>query len=362
MKKISKSLAFTLSLAIFALIELIIVVYDFTHPFRDAYSLDSYKVIVSDREVQVPPLTFEIPFTEYVDEIVDHVGEEVASDLMSDIYTTEKILHPEKFADINEELEDAIIFGEFKYDEGDKEEKPKEETLPVDENNKAKIAIVIDDMGISPLYTNEILSLEAPITASFLTYGNAKKEVAKKAQKKGFEIMLHVPMMPHIQASLAPVTLDTEMSDDEIKEKFAEMLKRYDGIKILGINNHMGSKFTEDEHAMSLIMAELKEKGLYFLDSKTTPKSVGKKVAEEFEVPYIARDVFLDNENDYKYIMGQLLVLEQIAGKKGFVVAIGHPKSETYKALKTWLEHLDYDKFELIHITDLLKALGKIEN
>ena len=172
--------------------------------------------------------------------------------------------------------------------------------------------------------------------------------------------MLHVPMMPHIQASLAPVTLDTEMSDDEIREKFAEMLERYEGVEILGINNHMGSKFTEDERAMEVIMSELKSKNLYFLDSKTTPKSVGKKVAQEYGVPYITRDVFLDNENDYKYIMGQLLILEQIAGKKGFVVAIGHPKSETYKALKTWLDHLDTDKFELVHLYDLLKALGKI--
>lgn len=357
--KISKSLAFTLFLVVFALIELMIVIYDFTHPFRDAYSLDSYRILVSNREVEVPPLTFEIPFTEYVDSVVDKVGEEVASDLISDIYTTEKLLNPEKFAGKDDELDEQIVFGKFKYD-AEKEEKPKEETLPVDDEHKAKIAIIIDDMGISPLHTNEILSLKAPLTASFLTYGNAKKEVAQKAHSNGFEIMLHTPMMPHIQASLAPVTLDTEMTDDEIKEKFAEMLKRYDGIELLGINNHMGSKFTEDEHAMGLIMEALKTRGMYFLDSKTTPKSVGKKVAEEYGVPYIARDVFLDNENDYKYIMGQLLILEQIAGKKGFVVAICHPKSETYKALKTWLTHLDKDKFELVHVTDLLKALGKL--
>ena len=358
--KISKSLAFTLSLILFALIELIIVVYDFTHPFRDAYSLDSYRVLVSNREVEVPPLTFEIPFTEYVEKLVDKIGEEVASDLMSDIYTTEKIIHPEKFADINEQLNDALIFGQFKYDDSDKDENQIEETLPIDENNKAKIAIIIDDMGISPLHTREIMSIAAPLTASFLTYGNAKKEVAEKAHRKGFEIMLHVPMMPHIKASLAPITLDTEMSDEEIKEKFAEMLARYNGVEILGVNNHMGSKFTEDEHAMGLIMEILRKRNLYFLDSKTTPESVGKKVAEEYGVPYISRDVFLDNENDYKYIMGQLLVLEQIAGKKGFVVAIGHPKSETSRALKTWLEHLNTDKFELVHLTDLLKALGKI--
>ena len=127
-----------------------------------------------------------------------------------------------------------------------------------------------------------------------------------------------------------------------------------------GINNHLGSKFTEDEHAMGLIMEILKERGMYFVDSKTTPKSVGRKVAEEYGVPYIARDVFLDNENDYEYVMNQLLTTEQIASKKGFVVAIGHPRTNTYKALKIWLQHYDKDKYELIHVQDLLKALNKI--
>ena len=359
--KISKGLAFTLSLLLLAIIELCVVVYNITHPFKDSFSLDTYRVLVADRDVNVSPFTFEIPFTEYVEQIVDHVGEEVASDLMSDIYTTEKIIHPEKFAGINEELEDAIVFGLFKYDDSaEKEDISEEETLPVDENNKAKIVIVIDDMGISPMHTKEILSLKAPITTSFLTYGNAKKETAQKAHEDGFEIMLHVPMMPHIEASLAPVTLSSDMSDEEIKEKFNEMLERYNGVELLGINNHMGSKFTEDEHAMGLIMEILKERGMYFLDSKTTPKSVGKKVAEKHEVPYIARDVFLDNENNYEAIMNQLLTTEQIASKKGFVVAIGHPRTNTYKALKTWLQHYDKDKFELIQIHDLLKALNKI--
>ena len=361
MIKIRKSLAFMLSLILFAIIELIIVIYDVTHPFRDDFALDTYRVMVADRKVEVKPFTFEIPFTEYVDGIVDSVSEEVASDLMSDIYTTEKIINPEKFAGIDEELDDAIVFGLFKYDDKSEDDNAqKEETLPVDEENKAKIVIVVDDMGLSPQHTREILSLNAPLTASFLTYGNAKKETAEEAIKKGYEAMLHVPMMPHIQASLAPVTLDTEMSDEEIKEKFIEMLARYDGVEMPGVNNHMGSKFTENEHAMALIMEILKERGMYFLDSKTTPKSVGKKVAEEYGVPYIARDVFLDNENDYESILNQLLTTEQIALKKGFVVAICHPKSGTYKALKTWLDHYDKEKFELIHVKDLLKKLNKI--
>ena len=356
--KIKKGIIFTVSLLIFAIIELWIVVYDVTHPFRDYFSLDSYRILVSNRTVDVMPMTFEVPFTEYVDNVIESVSEEMASDLMSDIYTTEKIINPDKFDGHNAES-DELIFGLFKYDEPE-EEAPKEETLPVDENNKAKIAVIIDDMGISSVHTQEIISLEYPMTAAFLTYGNARKEVAKKAKRKGFEIMLHVPMMPHIDASLAPVTLKPEMSDDELTQNFEDMLARYDGVKILGINNHMGSKFTEDKHAMSVIMKLLKEKNMFFVDSKTTAKSVGKEVAAEFDVPYIARDVFLDNEDNYDYVMAQLLLAEQTALKKGFALVIGHPRTNTYRALKTWLEHLNTDKFELIHVSDLLKALGKI--
>ena len=358
--KIRKSVAFIIPVLLLAIAEVLIIIYDLTHPFKNIYNLDSTQVVVSDRNVNVPPFTFEIPYTEYVDDVIDRVSEEVASDLMSDIYTTEKIIHPEKFANMEDEYNDALVFGLFKYDnQDDGQDKPAEEKLVIGEGDKAKIAIVIDDMGISSAHTADILSLKAPLTTSFLTYGNAKKEVAQQAHEKGFEVMLHVPMMPHIEASLAPVTLNSEMSDDEIKEKFAEMLQRYDGVEIPGINNHMGSKFTEDEHAMGLIMAMLKERGMFFLDSKTTPKSVGKKVAEEYGVPYIARDVFLDNENNYDYIMDQLLSLEQTAAKKGFVVAIGHPKTQTYNALKDWVDHLDTDKFEIIHVNDLIKLLNK---
>ncbi len=358
--KITKGIAFTISLILFALIELWIVIYDFTHPFRDDFSLDSYRVIVSNRSVEVMPMTFEVPFHEYVDNIVNIVGEEVASDLMSDIYTTEKILHPDKFTKKEEKTDDELVFGLFRYEEPE-EDGPKEDFLPVDENNKAKIALIIDDMGVTPSYTQDIINLESPLNASFLTYGSATKQVAKKARKKGFEIMLHVPMMPYVEVSLAPVTLSPDMSDDEIKEKFEEMLARYEGIKIRGINNHMGSRFTEDKHAMSVIMKILKKKDMFFVDSRTTPKTVGKEVAEEYGVPYIARDVFLDNDDSFDSIMGQLLLVEQTALKKGFAVAIGHPRKQTINALRTWLDHLDTEKFELIHITDLMRALNKID-
>ena len=171
--------------------------------------------------------------------------------------------------------------------------------------------------------------------------------------------MLHVPMMPHAKADLAPVTLSPNMSESEIKGDFIAMLDRYKGLGMKGINNHMGSLFTEDAKSLGYVMQILKDRGLFFLDSKTTSKSVGAKVAAEYGVPYIARDVFLDNENDYDYIMKQWHLTEKIAHMRGYAVAIGHPRSKTYLALRDWMNGLSDRKIRLVRLGDLVREVNK---
>ena len=221
------------------------------------------------------------------------------------------------------------------------------------------VAVVIDDMGVSVPHTRDILSLPRPITASFLTYGAANRKQVQEAKAKNFEVMLHVPMMPHVKADLAPVTLSPNMSESEIKGDFIAMLDRYKGLGMKGINNHMGSLFTEDAKSLGYVMQILKDRGLFFLDSKTTSKSVGAKVAAEYGVPYIARDVFLDNENDYDYIMKQLHLTEKIAHMRGYAVAIGHPRSQTYLALRDWMNGLSDRKIRLVRLGDLVREVNK---
>lgn len=234
--------------------------------------------------------------------------------------------------------------------------------VPLKRNNNQntpQIAIVIDDVGLSTTYTKKIAELHKPITASMLTYGAANSEQARMLQNAGIEIMVHVPMMPHIPANLAPVTLSPEMSETEIKNSLTAMLDRYKGINIAGINNHMGSLFTERAKAMGYVMEVLHDRGLFFLDSKTTAKSVGKEAAEKYAVPYITRDVFLDNENKYDYIMGQLKQTERVAARKGQAIAIGHPHSETIKALQDWLPSVENRGFRLVRISELLPQNAK---
>lgn len=225
--------------------------------------------------------------------------------------------------------------------------------------DKPLLAIVIDDMGINHKRTEDIISLKAPLTSSFLTYGSNLAGFAEKATQAGHEIMIHVPMEPKVKANLAPDTMLTTMTDDEIRALFAQMLDKFVDIKVSGINNHMGSKFTEDKEKLGIVMAELQKRGMFFLDSKTTASSKGRELALEDKVDYAGRDVFLDNENNYDYIMKQLQKAEQIASRKGFAIAICHPKSQTYLVLKDWLNTLDDKNIELVHLSKIIEETNK---
>lgn len=215
------------------------------------------------------------------------------------------------------------------------------------------IAIVIDDMGVNVRRTKDIISLEAPLTSSFLTYGPHLEKQIEEARAAGHEIMAHVPMQPHKDLYTAPDGLTVNMSDEELTENFETMLKKFP--KIQGINNHMGSKFTENRRVMSDIMQVLKKHNLFFLDSKTTSKSVGREVAAIHGVRYATRHVFLDNNNEKNYILRQLCQTEKIAEKNGYAVAIGHPKSQTYAALKEWLPTLKAKGIKLVHMSEIVE-------
>lgn len=217
------------------------------------------------------------------------------------------------------------------------------------------VAVVIDDMGISQKRTADIISLQAPLTASFLTYGKELDNQVKNAREAGLEIMVHTPMEPHSTADLAPDTLTTRMDTEEIKSGLKIMLDKFHNVK--GINNHMGSKLTEDFERMNAVMEVLSERDLFFLDSKTTAFSVAKKVAKQNLVSYATRHVFLDNENKADYILKQLAIAERIARRNGYAVAIGHPKTGTYQALKQWLPTLEEKKIKLVPMSEIVKVL-----
>ena len=362
MKKIKRVWVISLVLSAIVLLEGIIVVYDLLRENPENYTLAETETNIPARVVEIKPFAFENGQTAKMLADLDY-----AESLMKENSLLNQIIVQSAALD-NADAQDAQKQKDLEKPAVQNVEKKTEQSVKNKQPQKLSkaiiggpvmIAVVIDDMGVSVPHTRDILSLEKPITASFLTYGAANSKQVKEAKEKGFEVMLHVPMMPHVKADLAPVTLSPNMSEDEIKNDFVQMLDRYKGLGMKGVNNHMGSLFTEDEKCLGYVMQVLKERNLFFLDSKTTAKSVGEKVAAEYGVPYIARDVFLDNENDYNYIMKQLRQTEKIAHMRGYAVAIGHPRMQTYLALRDWMKDLPERKIRLVRLGDLVKEVNK---
>ena len=218
-----------------------------------------------------------------------------------------------------------------------------------------KVVLIIDDMGISQKRTADIAELHYPLTVAFLTYGRNLSQQIENSKRAGQEIMLHTPMEALGKVDVAPDVLTTKMSLEEIKHNFKAMLDKFPDIQ--GINNHMGSKLTEDLSRMNVIMEILKERNMFFLDSKTSAKSRAEEAARAAGIAYAHRHVFLDNNNDKTYILGQLDKVEKLARKNGYAIAIGHPKSQTYAALKEWLPKMKDKGLELIHLSEAIKVL-----
>ncbi len=236
-------------------------------------------------------------------------------------------------------------------EETEKDEAP----VNVQEGEEYFVSVVIDDMGVNQQRTKEMIEIKAPLTSSFLTYGKNLDKHYLAAQEAGHEIMMHTPMEPKVEADLAPDTLKISMSNEQIKDEFLKMLSKFEGVNLKGINNHMGSRFTESAEKLDVVMRVLKDKGLFFLDSKTSQYTRGEEVANLERVEYVQRDVFLDNEDNYDYVSAQLQKLEKKAKEKGYAVGIGHPKKATIAALKDWVKTLDNKPIKLVFLSELLE-------
>ena len=225
-----------------------------------------------------------------------------------------------------------------------------------DPASKPMIAIVLDDLGLNRRGTRAAIELPGPLTLAFMTYAEGLKHMAAKAQRAGHELMLHVPMEPEdLQSNNpGPNVLTTGLPQTELSRRLDWGLGRYEGF--VGINNHMGSRFTADRAGMTLVMQELKSRGLLFLDSMTSGRSVGAEVAAEVGVPYAERDIFLDNTPGSEVsIWAQLGALEAEARHQGFAVGIGHPHEATVRVLAKWLPEIERRGFVLVPISAIVR-------
>lgn len=218
-----------------------------------------------------------------------------------------------------------------------------------------RIAIIIDDMGMNIPIAKKFVQLAFPLTFSIFPYAPHALEVAKLFHQAGQQIMLHVPMEPHGYPDVDPgpgALLDT-MDDQQLLSRFSKELTVIPGI--VGVNNHMGSRLTENRHIMALFMDCLHEKPLFFIDSRTIAGSVAFDEALKAGIPAGQRDVFLDNIQDEQYILAQLRKLIAIARVKETAVGIGHPYPETVAALQHVNHMAEEAKITIVPVSKLIE-------
>jgi len=221
------------------------------------------------------------------------------------------------------------------------------------EDVRPRVAIVIDDLGYQRQLTLDFITLKIPLTLSFLPQAPYSRELAQTAVQQGKETLLHVPMEPKgfPKTNPGPAALLTTMKNEEIQAILKKDLEQFPGIR--GINNHMGSLFTEDREKMTLVLRVIRERKLYFFDSRTSPDSVVLSVASQLGVKAIHRDIFLDNVTNDEAIRLQVEKLIHLAETRGLAVGCGHPHPETLRVLKETLPAL-HDKVHIVPLSGLL--------
>ncbi len=222
-----------------------------------------------------------------------------------------------------------------------------------DLNAKPLVAIVIDDVGLDRPHSKRAWELPGPLTMSFLPYAKGLHEQARAAHARGQELMLHLPMEPMGRADPGPGALLVSLSDAELKQRVTTALDSFDGY--VGVNNHMGSRFTASKPGMETVLKLFKARGLMFLDSRTTAQTVGEQTAQELGVPAMPRNVFLDDDEAPDAVRRRLAETEAVARRQGFVVAIGHPHEATLQALAEWLPGLAAKGLVLAPATAVLR-------
>jgi len=220
--------------------------------------------------------------------------------------------------------------------------------------DKPKVAIIIDDLGYQKEIAERILNLNFPVTISVLPFLSHSQSVAQMAKEKGMTVLLHLPMEPH-NSNVNPGqgAIFTTMSEEEIINKVTSNLLNLPNVD--GINNHMGSKLTENEEIMRIILSEIKQRGMFFVDSVTSPNSVGYRLSKEMGIKTAYRSVFLDNEKDIDYIRNQVKLLKEYAIRNGSAIAIGHPYCYTLEVLDEMDYLLQSEGIEIVKLETLLE-------
>lgn len=222
-----------------------------------------------------------------------------------------------------------------------------------------KVVIIIDDFGNDQKGTEEMMDLPIPFTAAIMPFLPTTKRDAKWAHELGRDVIVHLPMEPNSgkKSWLGPGAITTDLSDDEIRKRVHAAVD--DVPYAVGMNNHMGSKATADERVMTIVLEVCKERGLFFVDSRTTGKSVAAKLAAEIGVSLIENNIFLDDEYTMRHVEKQINKVKKRVRDEGVTVVIGHvgpPGKYTAEALKKAVTEIEEQGAEFASISEVLAA------
>lgn len=221
----------------------------------------------------------------------------------------------------------------------------------------AKLAIIIDDFGQSRDGVEEMLSINRHLTIAVMPFMEHSTEDATNANKCGYEVIVHLPLeSTKGQLSwLGPRPILCNMSSEEIEKTVEDA---FDNVPFAaGANIHMGSKACCDTNVVNSILNIIKNKTVYFVDSRTSSKSVIKELSNENNIKCYENNIFLDGQQPKSYVINQLKKAEKIAKEKGNAIAIGHVGIEggkvTAQAIKEMLNEFDRENVQLVFVSEL---------
>ncbi|RXZ78797.1 divergent polysaccharide deacetylase family protein [Paenibacillaceae bacterium] len=230
------------------------------------------------------------------------------------------------------------------------------------DNAPKQVAIVIDDFGNDMLGTEDMLKLPIKITVAVMPFMPTTKRDAEDAFHLGHDVLVHLPMEPvHGKKEwLGPGAITTDLSDAEIRRRVEAAID--DVPHAVGMNNHMGSKATADARVMKIVLGVCRERNLFFLDSRTTYKTVIPDLASKLDVTLLSNDVFLDDQYTTSHIMKQLGLLRKHLLTEVNCIAIGHvgpPGKKTAAAISRIIPELTATGAEFVVSSQLLDSLAR---
>jgi polysaccharide deacetylase 2 family uncharacterized protein YibQ len=229
---------------------------------------------------------------------------------------------------------------------------PRRELPAPEYGSGGNIVLIIDDLGFEGQPLDDLMALDPNVNCAILPNGTRAAEFATRLNAGGFEVLCHLPMQPRGRQRPGRNAILTSMSDEEIAQMTRENIEAVPYAR--GVNNHMGSLATSDRRVMESVLRAMPE-GMYFIDSRTSGRSVAGEIARELDIRTATRHVFLDDLVTETAVRRQLAELAAAASKHGTAIGIGHPHAVTMRVLADEIPELRARGFRFVRASEVVR-------